>query len=112
MLATNYLSPWLLTNLLLKHLVGGAPARVVNVASEAHRLSDKLDPDNLADFAPSGAVETNRLYGRTQLALILFTQELADRLEPAEVTLNPMCPGLAATPLGGGATAARVAQIA
>jgi NAD(P)-dependent dehydrogenase (short-subunit alcohol dehydrogenase family) len=112
MLATNYLSPWLLTNLLLDVLRAGAPARVVNVASEAHRLSDKLDPHHLNDFSPSGPLETNRLYGRTKLALILYTQELADRVEPAEITVNAMCPGLVATNLAGDSTATRLAALA
>jgi NAD(P)-dependent dehydrogenase (short-subunit alcohol dehydrogenase family) len=112
MLVTNYLAPWLLTHLLLDSLRAGAPARVVHVASEAHRLSDKLDPDNLTDFSPSNALETQRLYGRTKLALILATQELADRVEPSVITDNAMCPGLVATNLAGDSTATRLAALA
>ena len=112
MLATNYLGPWLLTNLMLKTLVAGAPARVINVASEMHRASDKLEPDHLTDFSSSGPFETNRLYGRTKLALILFTQELAERTNPSEVAVNAMCPGLVATNLAGDSTVTRLAALA
>ena len=113
MLVTNYLAPFLLTNLVLDLLKAGAPARVVNVASEAHRLSDRLDPDRLTDFSPSGAISGNRLYGRTKLALILSTQELAARLQGSGVTANSVCPGLVATNLVGEATPlTRFAQLA
>ncbi|MEY2571042.1 MAG: retinol dehydrogenase 12, partial [Acidimicrobiaceae bacterium] len=50
MLATNYLSPWLLTNLVLDLLAAGRPARIVNVASEAHRIADRIDPAHLTTF--------------------------------------------------------------
>ena len=100
MVATNYLGPFLLTNLVTDRFVEGS--RVVNVASEAHRLSDRLDPDTFE--VPSTALAGNRLYGRTKLALMLFTQELASRLEGAGVTANSCCPGLVATNLAGDAS--------
>jgi NAD(P)-dependent dehydrogenase (short-subunit alcohol dehydrogenase family) len=113
MLATNYLAPFLLTNLVVDLLTAGAPARVVNIASEAHRLSDRLDPDRLTDFSPSGRISGNRLYGRTKLALILSTQELATRLRGSGVTANSVCPGLVATNLvGEGSLTTRFAQVA
>jgi NAD(P)-dependent dehydrogenase (short-subunit alcohol dehydrogenase family) len=123
MLATNYLAPFLLTNLVLDLLRAGAqhspelspqsPARVVNVASEAHRLSDRLDPDTLTDFSPSGALQSNRLYGRSKLALILFTQELATRVEGDGIIANSVCPGLVATNLvGADSPATRFAKAA
>ena len=104
MLATNYLAPFLLTNLVTDLLKAGAPSRVVNVASEAHRASDRIDVDHIRDFVPMGVVGGNRLYGRTKLELILFTQELARRLEGTGVTANAVCPGLVATNLAGEAS--------
>ncbi len=102
MLTTNYLAPWLLTTSLVDRLRESAPARVVNVASEAHRLSDRIVPERLAEFdAHGGPLTVNRLYGRTKLALILFTQELAARLADDGVTVNAVCPGLVATNLVG-----------
>lgn len=94
MVATNYLGPFLLTNLLRDRLGGG---RVVNVASEAHRLADRLDPDRVE--VPTRALAGNRLYGRTKLALMLFTRELAARWP--DVTATSCCPGLVATNLAG-----------
>jgi len=102
MLATNYLSPWLLTTLVLDLLRAGAPARVVNVASEAHRVADHIDPAHLTDFDTSGnEIAVNRAYGRTKLELILFTQELAGRVKHDGITVNAVCPGLVATNLAG-----------
>ena len=113
MLATNYLAPFLLTNLVLDLLEAAAPSRVVMVASEAHRLSDRIDVDHLTDFTPSGFTSGQRLYGRTKLELILFTQELAARVAPKRITVNAMCPGLVATNIGGeGALFTRVATLA
>jgi retinol dehydrogenase 14 len=94
--AVNHLAPFLLTNLLLPRLVASAPARVVTVASEAHR-SKALDFDDLQSergYAPF------RVYGRSKLANILFSSELAGRLAGTGVTSNSLHPGVVATSFG------------
>ena len=102
MVATNFLAPVLLTSLLLDPLRRAAPSRVVNVASEAHRMSDKLDPATIREWGPAGGgIGQNRLYGRTKLALLLAMQELASRTTRDRIDVNSCCPGLVATNLAG-----------
>ena len=102
MVATNLLSPVLLTVSLLDPLRAAAPSRVVTVASEAHRMADRLDPATIASWGPaSNGIGQNRLYGRTKLALLLVMQELAHRLAGDGVDVNSCCPGLVATNLAG-----------
>ncbi len=86
--AVNYLAPFLLTNLLLDRLKASAPARIVNVASAAH--ARRLDFDNLQGerrYSLMGA------YSASKLELIMFTYELARRLEGTGVTANAVHPG-------------------
>jgi NAD(P)-dependent dehydrogenase (short-subunit alcohol dehydrogenase family) len=88
--AVNHLAYFLLTGLLLERLKESAPARVVNVASDAHRGAGRLDFDDLESrrqYTPM------RVYGRSKLANILFTRELARRLAGSGVTANSMHPG-------------------
>jgi NAD(P)-dependent dehydrogenase (short-subunit alcohol dehydrogenase family) len=102
MLATNYLAPALLTHLTGDLLLAGAPSRVINVASEAHRFASAIQLDVLPDVGPyAGGLGANRVYGLTKLLLILHTQELARRLEGTGITANSLCPGLVATNLVG-----------
>jgi NAD(P)-dependent dehydrogenase (short-subunit alcohol dehydrogenase family) len=94
--AVNHLGYFLLTTLLLDRLRASAPARIVNVASEAHR-GQSLDFDDLQgerSYSAFGA------YGRSKLANILFTLELAKRLEGSGVTANSLHPGVVATQFG------------
>ena len=84
--ALNHLSYFLLTNLLLDVLVASAPARVVNVASSSHRqarlrLEDVHDPRRYFGY---------RAYSRSKLCNVLFTYELARRLEGSGVTANAL----------------------
>jgi NAD(P)-dependent dehydrogenase (short-subunit alcohol dehydrogenase family) len=94
--ALNHLAYFLLTNLLLDTLKASAPARIVNVSSDAHS-GGKIDFDNLqgersySGFGP---------YGNSKLANILFTTELARRLEGTSVTVNTLHPGLVNTGFG------------
>ncbi|MFC2031409.1 SDR family oxidoreductase [Chloroflexota bacterium] len=92
-LALNYLSPFLLTGLLLNRLEAGAPARVVNVSSFMYKTV-RIDFDDLEGrkryFGP-------RAYGRSKLALMLSSFQLAKRLETKRVTVNVCDPGLSAT---------------
>ncbi len=102
MVAVNYLAPWLLTSLLRDRLVASAPARVVVTASEAHRIGWTIDPDTiLTDTSPFGPAAIMSAYGKAKLADVLFTLELAERLEGTAVTANCCCPGLVATGLAG-----------
>jgi len=89
MFQVNHLGPFLLTNLLLERLKGSAPARIVNVASEAHRFS-RLDFD---DLQSERGFRGMRAYLRTKLCNILFTRELARRLLGTGVTANSLHPG-------------------
>jgi NAD(P)-dependent dehydrogenase (short-subunit alcohol dehydrogenase family) len=94
--AVNYLAPFLLTNLLLDRLKASPSARVVNVSSMAH-ANGAIDFENL-----QGERHYERLdaYARSKLALLMFTYELARRLEGTRVTANALHPGVVATELG------------
>jgi len=95
-IAVNHLAPFLLTNLLLDRLKASAPARIVTVASQAHRGA-RIDPTTMThppDWTPLSA------YGRSKLANILFTRALAHRLDPASVTAACLHPGVIATDIG------------
>jgi NAD(P)-dependent dehydrogenase (short-subunit alcohol dehydrogenase family) len=91
--AVNYLAPFLLTNLLLDDLKAGAPARVVNVAGDYHRRVSLDFNDLMSEVGYNGITANNR----AKLALILFTYELARRLEGTRVTSNCLHPGAVAT---------------
>jgi len=95
-LALNYLAPFLLTNLLLDLLQASAPARIVNVSSDMHH-SAVLDLDDLELKRGYGGA---RAYAHSKLALVLFTYELARRLEGTGVTVNALHPGFVATGIG------------
>jgi NAD(P)-dependent dehydrogenase (short-subunit alcohol dehydrogenase family) len=94
--AVNHLAPYLLTRLLLDQVVASAPARVVNVSSDAHTFG-QLDPD---DYMSQASYKPLKVYGRSKLANILFTVELARRLEGTGVTANCLHPGFVSTSLG------------
>src|SRR6516225_6383342 len=94
--AVNHLAPFLLTLLLLDRLKASAPARIVTVASEAHR-GQRL---NLTQLAQPHDWSTLRAYGRSKLCNILFTRELAARLEGFGVVATCLHPGGVATAIG------------
>ncbi len=94
--ALNHLAPFLLTNLLLDYLKAGGSARIVTVASIAHK-GQKLEFDNLEGKPKYGSWKA---YGRSKLANILFTYELARRLEGTGVTANCLHPGFVASKFG------------
>ncbi len=98
--AVNHLAPFMLTNLLLDRLEDSAPARIVTTASDAH--AGAVIPFNDLDgtqayvqrsIAGPGFVR----YSQTKLANVMFTAELAHRLEGTGVTANCFHPGLVAT---------------
>jgi NAD(P)-dependent dehydrogenase (short-subunit alcohol dehydrogenase family) len=89
--AVNHLAYFLLTVLLLDRLKESAPARVVNVASDAHHYAgDRLD---LEDLENRDHYSLMKVYGKTKLANVLFTRELARRLGGSGVTANCLHPG-------------------
>ena len=94
--AVNHLAYFLLTNLLLPRLRESAPARIVNVASDAHRFTAM----NFDDLGGERSYRSLRIYGQSKLANILFTYELARRLRGSGVTANCLHPGGVATGLG------------
>jgi NAD(P)-dependent dehydrogenase (short-subunit alcohol dehydrogenase family) len=95
--AVNHLAPFLLTNLLLARIQASAPARIVNVSSDAHKLGGPLDFD---DLGATRGYSGMGVYGRSKLANLLFTRELARRLEGSAVTVNALHPGAVRTGLG------------
>ena len=92
-LAVNHLAPFLLTNLLLGLLKESAPSRIITVSSEARRGAE-IDFDDLQSERRYRAFQ---VYGMTKLANILFTYELAERLEGTGVVANCLHPGAVST---------------
>src|SRR5579863_9250278 len=89
-LALNHLGPFLLTNLLLGRLKASAPARVITVSSGA-QAAGRIDFD---DLHGSRSYSGQRAYSQSKLANIVFTNELAHRLQGTGVTANSVHPGV------------------
>ncbi|WP_240732791.1 SDR family oxidoreductase [Halioglobus maricola] len=96
-LAVNHLAPFLLTGLLLPRLLEAPAARIVNVASDAHRFVKGMGFD---DMQADNGYKTFREYGRSKGANILFTRSLAKRLQQTPITVNCLHPGAVSTSLG------------
>ena len=94
--ALNHLAPFLLTNLLLDRLKASAPARVVTVSSGAQSMG-RIDFD---DLQGAHNYSGQRAYNQSKLANIMFTNELARRLEGTGVTANSLHPGVVRTNFG------------
>ena len=94
--AVNHLAPFLLTNLLLDTIKRSVPARIINVSSLLHSRANM----NFEDLNATRGYDLMNAYGQSKLANILFTYELANRLEGSGVTVNALHPGLVATNLG------------
>ncbi len=93
--AINHLGPFLLTELLLDRIKSSAPARIVNVASTAHKGARRgLDFD---DLQSTRSYRGMQVYSKSKLANIYFTTELARRLVGTGVTVNCLHPGTVAT---------------
>jgi retinol dehydrogenase 14 len=94
--AVNHLAPFLLTNLLLDRLTQSGRARVVTVSSNAQAMG-RIDFDDLQgeeSYSGAGA------YNQSKLANVLFTYELARRLDGTTVTANAVHPGVVNTSFG------------
>jgi NAD(P)-dependent dehydrogenase (short-subunit alcohol dehydrogenase family) len=94
--ALNHMSYFILTRVLSNSLIAAAPARIVNTASNAHRVGH-IDFD---DLQSTKAYRPFPVYGTTKLCNILFTRELARRLAGQGVTANSLSPGFVATRFG------------
>jgi len=106
--ALNHMAYFILSDRLRERLIASAPARVVNTASDAHKGA-RLDFDDLQSLrAYRGSLSEwlhdggpgFKVYGRSKLANILFTRELARRLAGTGVTANCFHPGFVATRFG------------
>lgn len=93
--ALNHLAPFLLTTLLLDRIKASAPARIITTTSDAHK--NRLIPFDDLNAEHSYRSRGFGRYGETKLANILFTLELAHRLEGTGVTANCVHPGTVAT---------------
>lgn len=91
--ALNHLNYFLLTTLLLDVLQASAPSRVIVVSSSAHQ-GGKMNWDNLLLTRRYNAWAA---YSQSKLANVLFTYELARRLEGTGVTVNALHPGFVAS---------------
>ncbi len=98
--AVNHLGHFLLTNMLLDRMRESAPARIVNVSSEAHKIGYGDGRMAFDDLMGERQYSGWKAYGQAKLANILFTRELARRLNPAEVTANALHPGVVASRFG------------
>jgi NAD(P)-dependent dehydrogenase (short-subunit alcohol dehydrogenase family) len=94
--AVNHLAYFLLTNLLLDVIKASAPARIINVSSGSHRSTTI----NFNDLNGEQVFRSGQAYGQSKLANVLFTYELARRLEGTGVTVNALHPGFVATNMG------------
>ena len=95
--ATNHMAYFVLTNRLKPNLIAASQARIVNTASAAHRRATGLDFD---DLQAERGYHYFTVYGRSKLANILFTRELARRIANTGVTANCLHPGFVATRFG------------
>lgn len=92
---TNHLGPYLFTRLLLDRIVASGHARIVNVSSASHYQAKGIAWDELQK--PTRTITAMHEYSVSKLANVLFTKELARRLDPAKVTTYAVHPGVVAT---------------
>jgi NAD(P)-dependent dehydrogenase (short-subunit alcohol dehydrogenase family) len=99
--ALNHLAPFLLTNLMLERLISSAPARIVTVSSNAH-TAGKIEFD---DLMGERKYDGQQAYSQSKLGNLMFTYELARRLDGTGVTATALHPGLTSTAFGAEDTA-------
>jgi NAD(P)-dependent dehydrogenase (short-subunit alcohol dehydrogenase family) len=95
-LGVNHLGHFLLTHLLLDNLKAAEQGRIVVVASGAYKMGRLY----LDDHTLSRGFNPGKAYARSKLANILFTRELAARLQDTNVTVNCLHPGAVGTSIG------------
>ena len=105
--ALNHLAPFLLTSLLLERLTASTPARVVTVSSGMQSIG-KVDFDDLMGEEDYSG---QRAYNQSKLANVMFTYELARRLEGSGVTANVLHPGMTNTAFSAEDPARKMAPI-
>lgn len=106
--ALNHMAYFVVTQILLERLIASAPARIISTASDAHGpfAIDFSDLQSARAYRPSLAQTLRwggpgfKVYGRSKLCNILFTRELARRLQGTGVTANCVHPGFVATRFG------------
>lgn len=94
-LATNYLAPFLMTNLLLDVIQKSKPSRIINLTSGLHYGTINFD-----DIEYKHNFSGMKAYSQSKLAIILFTRLLAEKLKGTAVTVNCVQPGMNRTKLG------------
>ncbi|XP_049952521.1 retinol dehydrogenase 13-like [Schistocerca serialis cubense] len=92
-LGVNHMGHFLLTNLLLDIIKASAPSRIINISSIAH----KRGKINIEDLNSEKQYDPGEAYNQSKLANVLFTKELAKRLEGTGVTVNAVHPGIVDT---------------
>lgn len=95
-MATNFLGPFLITHLLLDKLKASAPARIVNISSDAHKMTKTLDFDDIDNREGWERVNHNKgfqAYARSKLALACFSYSLAGQLAGTGVDVYCISPG-------------------
>lgn len=95
-MATNFLAPVLLTQLLLEKLRASAPSRIINVCSDAHKMVKTLDFDDIDNRAGWNGVNHNKgfqAYARSKLALAAYSFWLARELKRGGVSVYTLSPG-------------------
>jgi retinol dehydrogenase 14 len=105
--ALNHLAPFLLTNLLLDRLTASAPARIVTISSGAHARG-RIDFDDLQGERDYSG---QRAYSQSKLANVMFTYELARRLDGTGITATVLHPGVVRTSFGAEDQAAHFAIV-
>jgi NAD(P)-dependent dehydrogenase (short-subunit alcohol dehydrogenase family) len=91
----NHLGHFLLTQLLLDRVISSAPARIINVASRAHRMTNNIPWEHLRE--PTRSLTGTKEYAVSKACNILFTRELARRLAGTDVSCFSLHPGVVAT---------------
>ena len=95
--ALNHLSYFLLTDLLLDLLEASAPSRIINISSATH---NQAKSNEIEDWQSQKKYSMTQAYHRSKLANLLFTYELARRLQGTQVTVNAVKPGFTKTNFG------------
>jgi NAD(P)-dependent dehydrogenase (short-subunit alcohol dehydrogenase family) len=94
--AVNVVAPFLLSRLLIPPLEAARPARIVNVASSAHFDAKGM---NWEDLQAGRKYDAWGAYAQSKLGMVLLTHALAGRLDPGQVTVNCLHPGVICTKL-------------